>query len=136
MCHDLLALLKECVPLSIASMIIFNVSSIHMPLLVVEGTQFNYGDDLFICGSRIGGRFSLFNVGSVAFKSSMQICFLWGTMSFMIVFLVLGLASNNLVECIMDPPRVYFFLPRKQPKNVKSVVNLKTLLKHVHGLLE
>jgi len=37
MFHDLLGLLKECVPLSTTSMVVFNVSSIHMPLLVVEG---------------------------------------------------------------------------------------------------
>jgi hypothetical protein len=53
----------------------------------------------------------------------------------MIIFLVMGLASNNLVECVLAPPRVYPFLPYKQPKNLESVVNLKTLLNHVHGLL-
>jgi hypothetical protein len=53
----------------------------------------------------------------------------------MIVFFIMGLASNNLVESILAPPKVYPFLPCKQPKNPKSVVNLKALLKHVHGLL-
>jgi hypothetical protein len=36
MFHDLLALLKECVPLSTTSIVAFNVSSIHMLLLVLE----------------------------------------------------------------------------------------------------
>jgi hypothetical protein len=46
-----------------------------------------------------------------------------------------GLTSNNLVECVLAPPRVYLFLPCKQPKNLENAVNLKTFLKHVHGLL-
>ncbi len=66
MFHDLLALLKECVPLSTTSMVVFNVSSIHMPLLVVEGIQFIYGDDLLLCGSKTRGRFFLFDARFVA----------------------------------------------------------------------
>jgi len=38
MFHDLLALFKECVLLLITSMATFNVSFVHMLLLVVEGT--------------------------------------------------------------------------------------------------
>ncbi len=38
MFHDLLALFKECVPLSTTSMAVCNASSIHMLLLVFEGT--------------------------------------------------------------------------------------------------
>jgi hypothetical protein len=34
MFHDLMALFKECVPLSTTSIAVFNVSYVHMPLLV------------------------------------------------------------------------------------------------------
>jgi hypothetical protein len=135
MFHDLLAFLKECVLLSITSMVVSNASSIHMPLLVVEGTQFSCGVNLLLCGSEVRGRFFLFDVKFVACKSSMMVYLLQGTMQFMIVFLVLGLASSKLVEWVLGPPRVYPFLPCKQPKNPKSVVNLKIVLKHVHELL-
>jgi hypothetical protein len=73
MFHDLLALLKECDLLSTTSMAISNVSSIHMPLLVVEGIEFNCGVDLILCGSKVGGRFSLFDVRFVVCKSNMLI---------------------------------------------------------------
>jgi hypothetical protein len=53
-------------------------------------------------------------------------------MQFMIFFLILGLASNNLAKCVLASQRVYPFIPNIQPKNLESVVNLKTLLKHVH----
>jgi hypothetical protein len=46
----------------------------------------------------------------------------------MIVYLLMVLASSNLVECILAPPRVYLFLPYKQPKNLESVINLEILL--------
>ncbi len=73
MLHDLLALLKECDPLSTTSMVVSNVSSIHMPFWVVEGIRFNYGVNLLLCGSRIGGRFYLFDVRFVAYKSNMLV---------------------------------------------------------------
>ncbi len=128
-------LLKECVPFSTTSMVVFNVSSIHMPLLVVEGARFNCGVDFLFCGSGARGRFYLFDARFVAGKYNMLVCFLWGIMQFMIIFLVLGLTSSNLVECVLAPQRVYLFLPYKQPKNPKNLVYVKTLLKHVHGLL-
>jgi hypothetical protein len=39
MFHDLLDLLKECVPLSTIAMVASNVSFVHMPLLIIEGSQ-------------------------------------------------------------------------------------------------
>jgi hypothetical protein len=36
MFHDLLALLRECVPLSTTSIVASNVSSVHMPFLFLE----------------------------------------------------------------------------------------------------
>jgi hypothetical protein len=83
---------------------------------------------LFFMGQEQGGRFSLFDVGFVAYKSSMlvhllqSLCNSW-------LFFYLGLASSNLAEYIMAPPRVYLFLPCKQPKNLENVINLKTLFK-------
>ncbi len=86
MFHDLLAFLEECILLSTTSMAIYNVSSIHMPILVVENNWFNYGANLLLCGLGAHGRFSLFNVGSMACKSIMLVYLLWRTMQFMIVF--------------------------------------------------
>jgi len=62
MFHALLAFRKEYVPFSTTSIVNSKVSSIHMPLLVVEGTQFSYVDFL-LCGLREGGKFSFFVVG-------------------------------------------------------------------------
>jgi len=45
----------------------------------------------------------------------------------MIAYFFLVPTFNNLVEGILAPPRV-FFLPCKQPKNPKSVINLEILL--------
>jgi hypothetical protein len=109
MFHDLLAFLKERVLLSTTFMAIFNVLSVHMLLQVVEGIWFSCGDDLFLYVSRARKRFSFFNAGFVACKSSMLVCLLRGTMQSTIIFLVLGLASNNLVECVLAPPKVLPF---------------------------
>jgi hypothetical protein len=105
-------------------MAISNVSSVHMPFLIVEGIQFSCGADLLLCGSRARGRFYLFDARFVACKSSMLICLLRGTMQFMIVFLILGLASNNLVECILARPRV-----GKNIVGCHNFVELKSLFK-------
>jgi hypothetical protein len=74
MFHDLLALLKECVLLSTTSMVASNASFVHMPLLVVEGNQFNCGADLLLCGSRVGGRFSFFDARSISYE---RLCNSW-----------------------------------------------------------
>ncbi len=102
--------------------------------VILKALWFSCGVHL-LHGSGAKGRFSLFNVGFMPYKSIMLVCFLRWTMQFTIVFLILGIASNNSKKCILAPPRVYPSLPCKQPKNPKSVINLKTLLKHVHGLL-
>jgi hypothetical protein len=71
MFHDLLALFKECVPLSTTSIVDSNISFIHMPLLVFGGTQFSCGADLLRCG--LGARviFFLLVARFVACKSNM-----------------------------------------------------------------
>jgi hypothetical protein len=43
MFYDLLALLKECVPLSITSVAAFNVSFVQMPLSIFEGNPQGLG---------------------------------------------------------------------------------------------
>jgi hypothetical protein len=86
MFHDLLAILKECVPLSIAFIVVFNASYVHMLFLIVEGIIFNCGVDHFFCGSKGWGSFSLFDVKSVARKFSMLFRLLQATMQFMIFF--------------------------------------------------
>ncbi len=68
MFHDLLALLKECLPISTTSMVASNASFVHMPLLVVKGNQFNCGGDLLLYGSRVGGRFSFFDARSIFYE--------------------------------------------------------------------
>ncbi len=54
MFHDLLALLKECVPLSITFITTSNALFVHMLLLIVEGIRLNYGVDLFFVGQKHG----------------------------------------------------------------------------------
>ncbi len=73
MFHDLLAFLKECVPFSTTSTVVSNALFGHMLFLIVEGIRFNCGANLPFCGSRVGGRFSLFDVGFVACKSIMLV---------------------------------------------------------------
>ncbi len=63
--HELLAFLRECVPLSITAIVTSNLSSIHMPLLVFKNIWFNCGAIFLFCGSRVRGRFSLLVVRSV-----------------------------------------------------------------------
>ncbi len=96
-----------------------------MPLLVFEDTQFRCGANLLFCGLGVGGRFSLLAIGCAACKSNMLFCLLRKTIKFMIVYLFLVLAPSNLVECIITSTKGIFFLPCKQPKNPKSVVNLE-----------
>jgi len=64
--HDLQGLLWECVPLSITSIVTFDTSLVHMPLLVFEGIQFGCGVDLLFCGWKTRGRFSLLAARFVA----------------------------------------------------------------------
>jgi len=128
MFHDLLALLKECVPFSTTSIATSNISSIHMLLSVFGSTQFNYGVDILFCGLGIRGRFSLLFASFATCKSNMLLHFLWGTIKFMIIYFFLVLASSNLVECVLASLMVCLFLPYKQPKNPKNVVNLEILL--------
>jgi hypothetical protein len=127
---SILAILKECVPLSTTSIASFNVSSLHRPRIVIECIQFNYVDDLLFYGLRMGERFSLLIIGFIAYKSNMSFCLLLKRIvKFMIVYLFMVLAFSNLVECIIASPRVCLFLPYKlQPKNSESVIHLIFLL--------
>ncbi len=138
MFHALLALRKENVPFSIASISNSKVSSIHMPLLVIEGIQFNCVD-LLLCGSGVGGIFFLFATRGKLFlfaicKPNMFYC-LQGIVKFMIALNFLVLASNNLVEYVLAQPKVSLSFSCKQPKNPKSVINLGIWLWHVLGVL-
>jgi hypothetical protein len=113
-----------------------NVLFVHMVLLVIKGIKFSYGVNLLFCGLGVGGSFSLLVIRFVVHKSNMLLCLLRGTVKFVIAYLFLVLFFNNLVECVLAPPWVCLFIPYKQPKNPKSVVNLEILLKHVHKLLQ
>jgi hypothetical protein len=66
-----------------ASIVISKASFVHMPLLVVEGIQFNCDVDLLLCGSRANNKFSLF----VIYKSNMLLHHLHGIVKFMIIIL-------------------------------------------------
>jgi hypothetical protein len=84
------------------------------------------------CGSKVGRKFSLFALGGklslfTPCNFSMLLHHLWRTIKFMIVFLFLVPTSNNLVECNMAQPLACLSLLCKQPKNPKSVINLKKL---------
>jgi hypothetical protein len=122
--------------LSTTSIFAFNVLFVHMVLLVIKGTKLSYGVNLLFCGLGVGGRFSLLVIRFVVYKSNMLFCLLRGIIKFVIAYLFLVLSFNNLVECVLAPPRVCLFIPYKQPKNPKSVINLVILLKHVHRLLQ
>jgi hypothetical protein len=108
----------EYAPLSISSIAFSNASFVHILLLVFGGIQFSCGADLLFSGSGARGRLSLLVAWFVTYKSNMLLYLLQGTIKFMIVYLFLVLA----------PLRLCFFLPWKQPKNLKSVVNLEILL--------
>jgi hypothetical protein len=82
-----------------------------MPLLVFENIWFSYGANLLFYGSRVRGRFSLSVVRSITCKFNMLFRLLWRSIKFMIVYFFQVLTSNNLVECILAPPRVCFFPP-------------------------
>jgi hypothetical protein len=118
----------EYAPLSISSIAFSNASFVHILLLVFGGIQFSCGADLLFSGSGARGRLSLLVAWFVTYKSNMLLYLLQGTIKFMIVYLFLVLASNKFVECVLAPLRLCFFLPWKQPKNLKSVVNLEILL--------
>jgi len=121
---------------STTSIFAFNVLFVHMVFLVIKGTKFSYGVNLLFCGLGVGGIFSLLVMRFVVYKSSMLLCLLRGIVKFVIVYLFLVLSFNNLMECVLAPPRACHFIPYKQPNNPKSVVNLEILLKHVHKLLQ
>ncbi len=55
MSHDLLTFLRECVPLSTTSIVIYSISFVHMPFLVFGGTRFSCGVDILFCGSKVKG---------------------------------------------------------------------------------
>ncbi len=76
MFHDLLTFFRECVPHSITSIATFNVSSVHMPILVFGNIRFTCGADILFCGLEVGGRFSLLPIGFVICKSNMLLCLL------------------------------------------------------------
>ncbi len=59
MSHELLTFLTECVPLSMTSFVISNISFVHMPLLVFGGIRFNCGVDLLFCGLEVKGKIFL-----------------------------------------------------------------------------
>ncbi len=120
MFHDLLAFLMECVLLSITSIASSSISLVHIPLLIFGGTRFNYGVDLLLCGSRVRARFSLLVAMFNTCKSNMLLHLLQGIIKFMITYLFLIPAINNLVECVLVPTMVCIFLPCKQPKNPKK----------------
>jgi hypothetical protein len=122
--------------LSTTSIFEINVLFVHMVLLVIKSTKFSYGVNLLFCGLGVGGSFSLLVIRFVVYKSNMLLCLLRRTVKFVIAYLFLVLSFNNLVECVLASPRVCIFIPYKQPKNPKSVVNLEILLKHVHKLLQ
>jgi hypothetical protein len=87
-----------------------------MPLLIVEGIQFNCGVDLFFHGSKAWKSFSLFDVKFVACNFNMLLHFLQAIMQFMIIFFFLVLASNNLVECVLAPQGYVFFFLINNPR--------------------
>ncbi len=113
MFHALLTLCREYVPFSTTSIVNSKASCIHMPLLVVEGTQFSC-DDLLLCGSGVDGQFSLSAAGDtlslfVVCKSSMLFCHLRRIVKFMITLNFLVLASSNMVDCVLAQLRVSLF---------------------------
>ncbi len=95
--HDMLAFFKECIPISI-----------HSLLLDFDGIRFNYGANLLFCESRVGGKNSLLVIGFIACKCNMLFYFLWRTINFMITYLFLVPTSNYLVECDLAPPMVFY----------------------------
>jgi hypothetical protein len=95
MFHDMLAFLKEHLPLSTSSITTSNGSFIHMPFLLVMGIQFIYGGFLLICDSWIRGRFCL----SITCSSNMPLRHLRSTFKFMIVDVFKVPTSRNLMEC-------------------------------------
>jgi hypothetical protein len=105
----LLALLKERVFLSTTSIFVSNVLFVHMVLLVIEGIQFSYGVNLLFCGLGVGGRFSLLVIRFDVYKSNMLLCLLRGIVKFVIAYLFLVLSFNNLVKCVLTPPKVMLF---------------------------
>ncbi len=112
MFHDLLAFLKRYVLLSIASIIAFSVSSVHMPFLLVIHIQFNYTVDLLVSNLKVNGTFSLF----VVCKYDMFFHHLWSIVMFMIAWFFLILASRNSMVCVLTQltmyPSFYVYNPR------------------------
>jgi hypothetical protein len=69
-----------------------------------------------LCGSRARGKFSLLTIRFIACKSNMLLRFLWGIIKFMIVYFFVVLTFSNLVECLLTPPKVFFFFPIINPR--------------------
>jgi len=65
MFHDLLTFFRECVPLSITSIVTFNASSVHVPILVFGVIRFTCAANILFCGLEVGGKFSLLPIGFV-----------------------------------------------------------------------
>jgi predicted secreted protein len=61
--HDLLALHKEQIPLSTTSTTSFNVSFVHVFMIVTTIAQLIFATFFFGYFSRIGGMFTLFTIG-------------------------------------------------------------------------
>ncbi len=140
MFHAMLALHREYVPFSTTSIANSKASIVHMPILVVEGIQFN-SVDLLLCGLGTCGQFYLFTRAGklslfVICKSNMLLHRLWEIVKFMIALNFLVLVSNNFVECILVQPKVSLSFSCKQPKNQENVLNLVYLFWHVLWMLQ
>jgi hypothetical protein len=79
MFQNLLAFFNECVPLSIASMVVSNVWSIHFPLYFVSGALLTIWHGCLLSNASYGGIFSLSKVA----WSITTFCRLWGTLNIM-----------------------------------------------------
>jgi hypothetical protein len=117
MFHDLLAFLKEHIPLSTTSTNVFNASSIHMPFLLAIGIQFICGGFLLVFNSWTWGKFSL----SIACWSNMPFCHFWSTFRFMIVVVFWVPTSKNLIVCVLVQLMVWlsFFIHIPRIQNVQ-----------------
>jgi hypothetical protein len=75
MFHHLLAFLKEYVPFSTTSIVVSTISYVHMTLLLIVRTWFNYGVDILVFDFKIRDVFFLF----VVCRSNMLFHHLWDT---------------------------------------------------------
>jgi hypothetical protein len=119
MFHDMLASLKEHLPLSPSSITTSNRSFIHMPFLLVVGIRFIYSGFLLICDSWRRGRFSL----SITCWSCMPLRHLWSTFKYMIVEVFEVPTSRNSMECVLAQLMVcpFFFVQIQKCSNFGNV---------------